>query len=50
MPDNLFPQIEINPAILFGKPVIKGTRISVSLILEKLEASEAIEQLLDAHP
>lgn len=35
---------------MLGKPVIKGSRISVSLILEKLEAGESIEQILDAHP
>jgi uncharacterized protein (DUF433 family) len=32
----LLERIEINPKILCGKPVIKGTRISVVLILEKL--------------
>jgi len=32
----LLKRIEINPNILCGKPVIKGTRISVELILEKL--------------
>ncbi len=32
----LLERIEINPKILCGKPVIKGTRISVELILEKL--------------
>lgn len=32
----LLKRIEINPKILCGKPVIKGTRISVELILEKL--------------
>ena len=39
-----------NPSIMMGKPVIAGTRISVELILEKLAAGEAIEQLLEAHP
>ena len=42
--------IEINPKIMVGKPVIKGTRITVELILEKLAAGETIEQILDAHP
>ena len=32
----LLERIEINPKFLCGKPVIKGTRISVELILEKL--------------
>jgi uncharacterized protein (DUF433 family) len=39
-----------DPAILMGKPVVAGTRISVELILEKLAAGETFEQLLDAHP
>jgi len=42
--------IEINPNIMMGKPVIKGTRITVELILEKLSSGESIEELLDAHP
>jgi uncharacterized protein (DUF433 family) len=39
-----------DPAVMMGKPVIKGTRITVELILEKLGAGETIEQILDAHP
>ena len=42
--------IEINPKILMGKPVIKGTRISVEMILEKLSAGETENDLLKAHP
>ncbi len=42
--------IESNPAVMMGKPVIAGTRITVELILEKLAAGETIEQVLDAHP
>ncbi len=33
-----------------GKPVVRGTRISVELILEKLAAGETIEQILESHP
>jgi uncharacterized protein (DUF433 family) len=36
--------------ILTGKPVIKGTRISVELILDKLAAGETPEQILNSHP
>ena len=39
-----------DPAIMMGKPVISGTRITVELILEKLAAGETVEQILDAHP
>jgi len=42
--------IEINPKRMTGKPVIKGTRITVELILEKLSAGESIQDLLEAHP
>ena len=35
---------------MFGKPCIKGTRIPVDLILEKLAWGETIEDLLDAYP
>ena len=39
-----------DPAVMSGKPVIAGTRITVELILEKLAAGESEEQILDAHP
>ncbi|MDE0177874.1 MAG: DUF433 domain-containing protein [Gammaproteobacteria bacterium] len=42
--------IESNPAILMGKPVVSGTRITVELILEKLSAGETVDQLLESHP
>jgi len=42
--------ISSNPKVLFGKPTIKGTRIPVDLILEKLASGETIEQLLIAYP
>ena len=43
-------RIECNPAIMMGKPVIAGTRITVELILERLSAGETVEQILEAHP
>lgn len=39
-----------DPNVMMGKPTIKGTRITVELILEKLAAGESIEQILEAHP
>ncbi|MFZ1323336.1 MAG: DUF433 domain-containing protein [Ignavibacteria bacterium] len=42
--------IETNPKVMFGKPVIIGTRIPVDLILEKLSSGENIEQLLTSYP
>ena len=38
-----------NPKILYGKPHIKGTRIGVNLVLEKLSLGENIEQLLNSY-
>ena len=42
--------IESKPQILFGKPVIKNTRIPVDLILEKLAAGDTMIDLLSAYP
>ena len=42
--------IEINPKVLMGKPVIKGTRIPVELILRKLSEGATENDLLDAYP
>jgi uncharacterized protein (DUF433 family) len=42
--------IESNPKKLYGKPVIKNTRIPVDLILEKLATGDTFEDLLAAYP
>ena len=42
--------IESNPAVMMGKPVIAGTRITVESILEKLAHGESMVQILEAHP
>lgn len=39
-----------DPGVMMGKPVIRGTRITVELVLEKLGAGESIEDLLAAYP
>ena len=43
-------RIEINPAIMMGKPVIRGTRITVELILNKVAEGETESELLDDYP
>ena len=43
-------RIEINPKVMLGKPVIKGTRITVELILRKLSEGASESDLLDAYP
>lgn len=42
--------IQSDPSIMMGKPVIKGTRITVEHILDKLAAGENIDQILSSHP
>jgi uncharacterized protein (DUF433 family) len=44
------PRIVSDPKILFGKPVIDGTRISVELILEELGAGASVDDLLREYP
>ncbi|MBM3860980.1 MAG: DUF433 domain-containing protein [Verrucomicrobia bacterium] len=44
------PRIEINPAVMVGKPVIRGTRIPVELILRKLAASVSVSEILRDYP
>ncbi len=43
-------RIEINPNVMLGKPVIRGTRITVELILRKLSEGATVADLLDAYP
>ena len=43
-------RIEVNPNVMMGKPVIRGTRIPVELILRKLGEGAAEADLLDAYP
>jgi uncharacterized protein (DUF433 family) len=43
-------RIVSDPDIMMGKPTIKGTRITVELILEELGEGLSVEELLQAHP
>lgn len=43
-------RVEVNPRILCGKPVIKGTRIPVYLILELLAAGYDFKKIMEAYP
>ena len=43
-------RIEINPKIMLGKPVIRGTRIAVELLLRKLGEGASEHDLLEAYP
>jgi uncharacterized protein (DUF433 family) len=46
----LTDRIEINPAVVLGKPIIRGTRIPVEPILRKLSEGATEADLLDAYP
>jgi uncharacterized protein (DUF433 family) len=43
-------RIEVNPAVVLGKPVIRGTRIPVEIILRKLGEGATEADLLEAYP
>ena len=43
-------RIEMNPKVMMGKPVIRGTRITIELILRKLSEGASMASLLDAYP
>ena len=43
-------RVEINPGVMQGKPVIRGTRIPVELLLRKLAEGAATKDLQDAYP
>ena len=43
-------RIEINPNVMFGKPVVKGTRITVEQILRKVAGGMSIDEILADHP
>lgn len=46
----LYPRIVSKPGILYGKPVVEGTRLSVEAILQHLASGYTRDDLLDAYP
>jgi uncharacterized protein (DUF433 family) len=44
------PLIERNPQIMLGKPVIKGTRITVELLMRKLADGFTVADILEMYP
>ena len=48
--EKLLKRIVTNPKIMLGKPVIKGTRLTVELIVEKVAYGETIENLKKDYP
>jgi uncharacterized protein (DUF433 family) len=48
--NKILNRIELNPKIMLGKPVIKGTRITVEIILKKLSQNISVEDILTDYP
>ena len=46
----MFDRIVSDPAILTGKPIIRGTRISVAMILEWVSSGASRDDILHKHP
>ena len=46
----LLERIEIDPEVMLGKPVIRGTRITVEIVLEKLAADIPFAEILEDYP
>ncbi len=47
---NFLDRIEINPRVCNGRPVVKGTRIPISVILEQIAEGESWETILAGYP
>jgi uncharacterized protein (DUF433 family) len=43
-------RIELDPRVCNGRPVIKGTRIPISVILEQIAEGESWDRLLNGYP
>jgi len=43
-------RIEINPKVMLGKPVIRGTRITVYSVLGRIQHGETVDDILDDNP
>lgn len=49
-PTQLLSRIKSDPKVMLGKPIVRGTRITVEIVLEKLAAGDSIEQILIDYP
>lgn len=47
---NWHDHIVVDPNVLVGKPIVKGTRISVELLLDRLADGWSFDDILDAYP
>lgn len=47
---NYQDKITANPKVMLGKPVIKGTRITVELILRKIAGGYSFDEIIEMYP
>jgi uncharacterized protein (DUF433 family) len=45
-----FPRITLNPAVMGGKPCVRGLRVTVGMIVGQIGAGATIDQLLSEYP
>ena len=50
MEHNLLDRITNNPKVMVGKPTIRGTRLTVEIILEKLAGGESENKIMEDYP
>lgn len=43
-------RITVNPNICLGQPTIRGTRITVSVVLKMLAGGKTVQEILEAYP
>lgn len=48
--DELLKRIAVNPKVMVGKPVIRGTRITVEHIMRELASGMTAAEMMDAYP
>ena len=46
----LTDRVETDPGVMLGKPVIRGTRITVELVLRRLSEGASVDSILESYP
>ena len=49
MPKEVFPGITVDPQVMGGRPVIKGTRIPIEVIVGELAGGSTLEQIMRSY-
>lgn len=47
---NYQERITVNPKVMLGKPIIKGTRITVEIILRKIAGGYSFDEIIEMYP